>query len=292
MDAKQGRLPSATADPEEHGLPQKAVEIARPLQLAIAEALAALRNVRFIVMTVVWGWVLCPSFAYLLAKIIPMEQPYAIGLILLGMTPCAPFMPMMVKKARGDLAYTGAIVLLATIGTVAFMPFAVPWMLAGLTTDAWLVGKPLLFFVLVPLLVGIAVKSFAEPVVSRLYPLVKNTTDITTMVMLAVMAIAYGEDFIGAIGSYAIGTLALFVGVVTLATHRLGFGLKQQQRSVLTIGMCTPNLGAAIAPLMTIKADSRSIVMVALGIPVTLIFSFLAASWYASHLPQNELVGR
>jgi BASS family bile acid:Na+ symporter len=257
-------------------------------ELAIGEALAALRNVRFIGMTVVWGWVLCPSFAYLLAKIIPMEQSYAIGLILLGMTPCAPFMPMMVKIARGDLTYTGAIVLLGAIGTVAFMPFAVPRMLAGLTADAWLVGKPLLFFVLAPLFVGIAVKRFAEPVASRLYPLVKKTTDIITIVMLLAMAIAYGKGFIGAIGSYAIGTLILFVGVVTLATDRLGFGLKQRQRSVLTIGMCTRNLGAAIAPLMTIQADSRSVVMVALGIPVTLIFSFLAARWYASHPPQEK----
>ena len=67
-----------------------------------------------------------------------------------------------------------------------------------------------------------------------------------------------------------------------------GFGLKQGQRSVLTIGMCTRNLGAAIAPLMTIQADSPSVVMVALGILVTLIFSFLAARWYASHPPQDE----
>jgi BASS family bile acid:Na+ symporter len=261
-------------------------------QLAMAEAIAALRNVRFIVMTVLWGWVLCPSFAYLLVRIIPMEQPYTIGLILLGMTPCAPFMPMMVKKAHGDLGYTGALMLLAAIGTVAFMPFALPRMVSGLKADAWMVGKPLLFFVLVPLLVGMAVKRCAEPVAFRLYPLVKKTTDITTMVMLAAMAIVYGKDFIGAVGSYAIGTLVLFVGVVTLATDRLGFGLKQGQRSVLTIGMCTRNLGAAIAPLMTIKADSRSVVMVALGIPVTLIFSFLAARWYASHAPQDEPAGR
>jgi BASS family bile acid:Na+ symporter len=261
-------------------------------QLAMDEALAALRNMRFIVMAVAWGWVLCPSFAYLLVKIIKMEQPYSIGLILLSMTPCAPFMPMMVRKARGDLGYTGALMLLGAIGTVAFMPFAVPRMVSGLTADAWVVGKPLLFFVLVPLLVGMAVKRCAEAVASRLYPLVKKTTDITTMVMLAVMAIVYGKDFIGAIGSYAIGTLVLFVGVVTLATDRLGFGLSQGQRSVLTIGMCTRNLGAAIAPLMAIKADSRSVVMVALGIPVTLIFSFLAARWYASHACQDEPAGR
>jgi BASS family bile acid:Na+ symporter len=256
-------------------------------ELAIGEALAALKNVRFVVMTVVWGWVLCPSFAYLLAKIIPMERPYAIGLILLGMTPCAPFMPMMVKKAGGDLGHTGAFVLLAAIGTVVFMPFAVPWMVSGLTADAWVVGRPLLFFVLLPFLVGMAVKRFAEPVASRFYPVVKKTTDITTLVMLVAMAIAYGKGFIGAIGSHAIATLVLFVGVVTLATDRLGFGLKQSERSVLAIGMGTRNLGAAIAPLMTIRADPRSVVMVALGIPVTLIFSFLAARWYATHAPQD-----
>jgi len=262
------------------------------VQLAMAEALAALRNVRFIVMAVVWGWVLCPSFAYLLVKIIPIEQPYAIGLILLGMTPCAPFMPVMVRKARGDLSYTGAIMLLAAIGTVAFMPFAVPRMVSGLTADAWVVGRPLLFFVLMPLSLGMAVRRYAESVASRFYPLIKKTTDITTMVMLAVMAIVYGKDFVGAIGSYAIGTLVLFVGVVTLATDRLGFGLKQEQRSVLTIGMCTRNLGAAIAPLMTMKADPRSVVMVALGIPVTLAFSFLAARWYARYAPQDEPAGQ
>jgi BASS family bile acid:Na+ symporter len=258
------------------------------LELAMGEALVALRNVRFVAMTVVWGFVLCPFFAYLLVKIIPMEQPYAIGMILLGMTPCAPFTPMMVKKARGDLGYAGALMLLTAIGTVAFMPFAVPQMVAGLKADAWVIGRPLLFFVLVPFLIGMAVKSFAEPVASRLYPLVKKATNISTVVMLVAMAIAYGEGFISVIGSHAIGTLILFVGVVTLATDRLGFGLKQKQRIVLTLGMCTRNLGAAIAPLMTIKADSRSVVMVALGIPVTLIFSFLAARWYASHTPQDE----
>ena len=56
--------------------------------------------------------------------------------------------------------------------------------------------------------------------------------------------------------------------------------------------MCTRNLGAAIGPPMTIKADSRSVVMVVLGIPVTLIFSLLAAHWYASHAPLDGPAGR
>ena len=77
-------------------------------------------------------------------------------------------------------------------------------------------------------------------------------------------------------------------GVAAQALLSHGCGLKPEQKSVLTIGMCTRNIGAAIAPLMAIKADSRSIVMVTLGIPVTLVFSFFAARWYASHAPQDE----
>jgi len=262
------------------------------LELAVGEALTALRNIRFILMTAVWGWVLCPAFAYLLAKIIPMEQPYAIGLILLGMTPCAPFTPMMVKKAHGDLGYAGALMLLTAIGTVAFMPFAVPRMVAGLKADAWVVGKPLLFFVLIPLLAGMAVRGFSAAVASRIYPLVRKATNIITLVMIVAIEVAYGEGFISAIGSYAIGTQILFVGVVTLATYGLSFGLKEGQKSVLSIGMCTRNLGAAMAPLMTIQSDSRSIVMIAIGIPVTLIISFLAARWYAGLAPGDEPAGQ
>jgi BASS family bile acid:Na+ symporter len=67
------------------------------LRLNLREALGGLRNVRFVVLSVVWGFVLCPALAYLLTKVIPLEPPYAIGMILLGMAPCAPFLPMMVE---------------------------------------------------------------------------------------------------------------------------------------------------------------------------------------------------
>jgi bile acid:Na+ symporter, BASS family len=259
-------------------------------ELALREALKALRDIRFIVMTLVCGWVLGPCFAYLLVRIVPLDHSYATGLILLSLTPCAPFIPMMVRKANGDVGHTCAIVLVTAIGTVAFMPFAVPLMITGLTADAWAIGRPLVFVVLVPLLAGMALRSFAEPVAFRMYPLIKKTTDVITLVMLAVVAITYGKAVIEAIGSFAIGTLVVFVGAVTLATDRLGFSLPHTERSVLTIGMSTRNLGAAIIPLMSLEVDPRSIVMVVLGIPVTLISSFLAARWYARHILKGEAV--
>ena len=51
------------------------------LRLNVQDALAGLRNVRFVIFTLVWGFVLCPALAYVITLVIPLEYPYATGLI-------------------------------------------------------------------------------------------------------------------------------------------------------------------------------------------------------------------
>jgi BASS family bile acid:Na+ symporter len=82
-----------------------------------------------------------------------------------------------------------------------------------------------------------------------------------------------------AIGSYAIAAQVVFVAGITVAAHLSGAGLADRQRSVLTIGVCTRNLGAALAPLSAVDADPGSLVMIAIAAPVTLVMSSLAARW-------------
>lgn len=259
------------------------------LRLKLREALGGLRNVRFVGLSVLWGFVLCPALAYVLTKVIPLEPAYAIGMILLGMTPCAPFLPMMVERARGDLAYAAAFMLLASVVTVVYMPFAVPVMVKGLTADAWTIAKPLLFFIMVPLAIGMAIQRASTPVAARLQPTVKKTTGIATIIMLMLCVVVYGKGFISAVGTYAIGTQILFFSVATAASYGLSFGLPHSQKSVLALGMSTRNLGAAFAPLFSIAdVDQRAIVMVALGVPLQTIASLLAARWFARRAPISE----
>jgi len=260
------------------------------LRLRLREALRGLRNLRFVTLSVLWGFVLCPALAYLLTLVVPLSQPYAMGLILLGMTPCAPFLPLMVDKARGDMGYAASFMLLTAVGTVVFMPIAVPVMVEGLTVSAWTIAKPLLAVVLVPLAIGMAILQASTAVASRLQPFVKKTTGVATIVMLALCAIVYGKGFIGAVGSYAIGTQILFLSVVTAASYGLAFGLSQGQKSVLSLGICTRNLGAAFAPLFTAPdVDQRAIVMVAIGVPIQVILAVLAARWFAARALPSHL---
>jgi len=129
------------------------------LRLNPQDALRGLRNFRFVVYTLLWGFVLCPTLAYAITRVIPLESHYGIGLILMGMTPSAPFLPAIVNKAKGDLGFTAAFMLLTAAGTVGFMPFAVPVMVQGLTVSAWTIAKPLLLVVLLPLAVGMATRN-------------------------------------------------------------------------------------------------------------------------------------
>src|SRR5512136_1486431 len=138
------------------------------LKLKLREALGGLQNVRFVVLSVLWGFILCPALAYGLTKIIPLETPYAIGMILLGMAPCAPFLPAMADKARGDLAYAAAFMLLASVVTVVYMPLAVPVMVRGLTANAWTIAKPLLYFLMVPLAIGMAIQRVSAPIACKI----------------------------------------------------------------------------------------------------------------------------
>jgi BASS family bile acid:Na+ symporter len=191
------------------------------LELALHEALRAVRNARFVLLTLAWGFVVGPAFAYLLAHVIPMAEPYGLGLILLGMAPVAPFTPMMVERAKGDLAYSAAVMLLAAIGTLVFMPLAVPVMAAGLTADTWTIAQPLLYWILGPLAVGKTIRGAAAPVAARFRPIVKTVTTLATILMLGCMMVVYGRDMWGTVGSLAVFAQVLFLVMTAGAYLRI-----------------------------------------------------------------------
>ena len=252
------------------------------LRLKLHEAFKGLRNLPFVTQVVIWGFVLGPALAYLLTLIIPLAKPYAIGLILLGMVPGAPFLPMIVDRARGDLGYTAAFMLLAAVLLVVYMPLMVPIAFKGLTVDAWTIAKPLLILVLVPMVIGMAILGSSAPLASRLYPFVKNLTDVATLAMLVLCVFVYGKGFMASAGSFALGTQIVFFSIIIVASYGLGFGLKPHQQSVLTLGVTTRNLGAALAPLFSIPdVDPRSIIMVVLAIPTQLTFGWITATWFS-----------
>ena len=257
------------------------------LRVDLKQALRGLRNVRFVTLSVLWAFVLCPALAYGLTRVIPLTPPFAMGLLLLSLAPCAPLLPMLADKARSDLNYVASFMLLASVGTVVYMPVVVPLMVQGLTVSAWTVAKPMLFLVLIPLVIGLAIQTRWASVATRIHPFIKKFTGVDTLIMLIVVVLLFGKGFIGAVGTYAIGAQVVFFTVIIAASYAFGFGMPRCQKSVISLGISTRNNGAAMAPLFVAQGvDPNAIVMVSLGIPMMFLFSLIAARVFAARAGQ------
>jgi BASS family bile acid:Na+ symporter len=259
------------------------------LGLSPRAALAPLTNARFVLVTLLASWVMTPAVAWAVVRIIPIDAPYATGLLLLALAPCAPFAPALTQIARGDTTYLAATLALSAVGTVLVMPFAIPLLVPGLSADALAIARPLVLFVLLPLLGGMAAYAAFPAAAMRLKPVVAAATGFAGAVLLLLVAIVHGRGVVDAIGTYAIAAQLAFLLAITSAAYSLGGGLTEAQRSVLTIGVCSRNLGAALAPLVAVEADPRAIVMIAISVPVTLIIGIATARWLAHHHDAERL---
>jgi len=140
----------------------------------------------------------------------------------------------------------------------------------------------------IPLLIGIGIQVLWPSFASRIQPFVKKGTGLDTVLMLILVLIIYGKGFLSSIGSYAIGTQAVFFLVITAGSYALGFGMPPTQKSVMSLGLCTRNCGSALAPLfVAADVDQSAIVMVSLGIPMMFISALIAARVFAGRAGQR-----
>src|SRR5271166_2964443 len=130
--------------------------------LTISQILEPLRNARLVVLALLANFVLMPIGALALAKVLWLDEPFGVGLLLLGCAAGAPFLPKLAELAKGNLAFAvGAMVLLMVV-TVGYLPVVLPLLLPGVTVDPWQIARSLVLLMLLPLAAGLALKSYYE----------------------------------------------------------------------------------------------------------------------------------
>lgn len=242
-------------------------------------ALAPLRDVRFLLIVMVADWLFAPALAIAIVRLLPMAEPYAVGLLLMSLAPAAPFLPMMVRRAGGDLSYTAAFMLVAAVGTVLMMPLGVPVVVPGLSVEAWAVARPLFVLLVLPMAAGMALRALHRPAADKMLAATRHVASAATVVLLVAIALRHAQGFADAVGSFAIAGQLLYAIGLMAGGYLLAIRLPPEQRSVVCLGACTRNLGAALAPLLVADPDPRTTVMVALGVPLTLAATWLASRW-------------
>ena len=247
------------------------------LECDLKLALKWLRSPKLFVPTVVWSWVVGPALAWLIILALPLSEGHAAGLMLTSLAPIAPFLPLAAMKARGDLTFTGAYILLGTVVTVVLMPVMAPMLIKGLTLSAWPLAKPLIILVLIPLLIGIAIRHYKPAVAAKIFKPVKKTGGIFLLLCLGTTLWIYGNQMLSTVGSFAPGAWVIFMVVMAIVPYLIGFGLKQNQRSVMAIGQSSRNISAGFVAFYGITNPPEGMfLMVLLVVPLHVIIGLLS----------------
>jgi len=262
------------------------------LQVKMPDVIVALRNRKSLALIFVWGWVLGPAFGYLITKVLPLEEPYVVVVFLASLAPCAPFLQQMVGKARGDMGFAGALIPLVAVGTVALMPLMAPLLITGLTINTWALAKPLLMTILLPLVVGAAIRHYADKGANKIFPAVKGLALLSTLLTILWCLVIYGRGMLNTAGEFALLSMTLFMVGMGLITYRFGFGMKQAQRSVMALGMGTRNVAAVLAAALAIpNADPRIVVMVVMWTLWSVVLAAIGAKIFAKQAGQTVAGG-
>ena len=236
--------------------------LAMGLQVRMPQVVMELKNRRAIALIFIWGWILGPTLAYLITKVLPLAEPFALVLLLASLAPCAPILQQVVGKARGDIGFAGAFIPVVAVATVVLMPLLAPVLIKGLTVSTAALAKPLLLTILLPLVIGAVIRHYADKAATKIFPAVKALAFLFTLACIAWCLPLYGRGMINTAGQMALLSMTLFMVGMALITYRFSFGLRQNQRSVMAMGMGAQNGAAIFAAVFAMpKPDERTIVM-------------------------------
>jgi BASS family bile acid:Na+ symporter len=219
--------------------------LAMGLSLTIPQIMQPLKNTRLVILALAANFVLVPLLAYIILLVIPLEQGLGIGLILLATAAGAPFLPKLAAAAKGDMAFSVALMVLLMVVTIIYLPLVLPLLLQGVEVNPLEIAQSLVILMLIPLAIGLFVKARYESTAASLYPHMSQTSSTTFMLMLGGLILLNLRNIIDTVGTSAIIVAVIFLLVAFVIGFFLG-GKEGNIRSVMGLGTGQRNVSAAV----------------------------------------------
>jgi len=229
--------------------------------LTVSQIFDPLRNVRLVVLALVANFVLMPLGAFALAKVLWLDEPFGVGLLLLCCAAGAPFLPKLAQLAKGNLPFgVGAMVLLMVI-TVAYLPIVLPLLLPGVTVNPVRIAQSLVLLMLLPLAIGLFVKARYDATAARVKPTLDWLSNVSLILLIVLITVVNFDKVLQVFGTRGILAGLLFIALGFCIGWMLG-GPGNDTRPVLALATAQRNIAAALVVGSQSFSDPKVVVMV------------------------------
>lgn len=229
--------------------------------LTVSQISRPLRNVRFISLAILANFVLMPLIAFTIAKVLWLDEPLAIGLLVLGCSAGAPISPKLSEIAKGNVPSTVAMMVLMMVITVVYLPVVLPMLLPGVTVDAWRIARSLLLLMLLPLTTGLILNAWFADLARRMKPVLDFISNVTLIGMTALIVITNSDRIVDVFGTRGILAGFVFIGLGAGTGWLLG-GSDAGTRRVMALSTAQRNFAAALIVASQNFSDQRVAVIV------------------------------
>ena len=250
--------------------------LAKGMSLTIPQIMAPLRNVRLVVLALLANFVLVPLLAFLIIRLIPMDQSLQVGLAILATAAGAPFLPKLVQGAGGNIAFGVGLMVLLMVVTILYLPVVLPLMLQGVTINPWDIAQSLIVLMLIPLAIGLLMKSHSPDSAAHWQPVMNKISGLAILILLVVGLALNVSNILDLIGSGGILGLLLFI-VGSLVIGFLLGGRDPAVRSVMGLGTAQRNVSAALVVATQNFAGTDTLPFILVGAILLLLVLLPAA---------------
>jgi BASS family bile acid:Na+ symporter len=250
------------------------------LSLTIGQILAPLRNFRLIVLALLGNFVLMPLAALTIARLLRLDQPLGIALILLGTASGAPFLPLLARISKGNLALSVGLMVLLMVVTVGYMPLVLPLMLEGVSVDPLKIGRSLIFLMMLPLAIGLLVKARLSGLAAKAQAPLSRLSMLSLSLLIALLLITNMQNVLSLYGTRGVLASIFFVAAGSGIGWLLG-GPRLDTRGVMALGTAQRNIAAALVVGGQNFKDPKVVVMVVVVAIVGLLLLMPLARYVA-----------
>jgi len=254
------------------------------LELTLPQILEPFRSARLIISAVAANFVLVPLLAYFITQTIALDEPLAIGILLLGTGAGAPFLPKLAEFSRASTALAVGLMVFLMATTVIYMPIVLPLVVTVSHVRPWVVAKPLVTVMLLPLALGLLVRARKRVFAGRVQPHFRRGSTIA-LILGAVLVLAANFRNVAQTMSWRV---ILAGAVLLLGAIGCGFALggpSSESRRILALGTAQRDFSAALLVAVENFRDpavaAMLIVIALLGlclqVPIALAFGRRAA---------------
>jgi len=219
--------------------------LALSFKLSVQQMTQPLKDIRLVILALLANFVLVPLLALAIIKVIPLDQSLQIGVILLATAAGSPFIPKLVQGARGNVPASVGLMFLIMVVSILYMPVFLPLLLPGVEINPWDIAKSLIVTMLVPLVIGMLIKSHSPDVADHWEPVMSKISGVS---ILIVWGVGFGlniSNILNFIGTLGVGAMALLI-VGALAIGLLLGGRDPGVRTAMGLSTATRNGAAAL----------------------------------------------